>query len=260
MIVSVNEVLPIVNNLENGKSAGLDGLNDECLKYADVILSVLLSFYFTCIFKHIYLLSAMLDSVNRPLVKHKCGDLSDTSNYRPITISCIVSKILKNVILQRIEEYLWTADQFGFKVHHSTDLCVYTLTDFIEHFKNHSTSVDAIKTLDKMNHWLFFKKLIERQMPLCLVTILYYWYRHQVMFIRWGSSLSTGFRVTNGVLSLLLLNVYINDLSIRLNQTGIGGSIDGKFANHMIYADDLCVISLSSSGLLSLLNICTDYC
>ena len=28
----------------------------------------------------------------------------------------------------------------------------------------------------------------------------------------------------------------------------------------MIYADDLCVISLSSSGLQSLLNICTDYC
>ena len=68
----------------------------------------------------------MLDSVIIPLVKNKCGDLSDTSNYRPIAISCIVSKILENVILQRIEEYLWTTDnQFGFKAHHSTDLCVY---------------------------------------------------------------------------------------------------------------------------------------
>ena len=37
-------------------------------------------------------------------------------------------------------------------------------------------------------------------------------------------------------------------------------TIDGKFVNHMIYADDLCVISLSSSGLQSLLNICTEYC
>ena len=106
MIVSVNEVLSLVHNLESGKSAGLDGLNCECLKYADAILSVLLSFCFTCMFKHSYLPSAMLDSVIIPLVKNKCGDLSDTSNYRPIAISCIVSKILENVILQRIEEYL----------------------------------------------------------------------------------------------------------------------------------------------------------
>ena len=30
--------------------------------------------------------------------------------------------------------------------------------------------------------------------------------------------------------------------------------------NHVIYTDTLCVISISSSGLQSLLNICTDYC
>ena len=271
MHVTVNEVLSLVHSLKSGKSAGLDGLNGECLKYADVILSVLLSFCFTCMFKHSYLPSALLDSVIIPLVKNKCGDLSDISNYRPIAISCIVSKIFENVILLRIEEYLWTTDnQFGFKAHHSTDLCVHALTEFIEHFKNRSTSVyvaflDASKAFDKINHWLLFKKLIERQVPLYLVTILCYWYRHQEMFVRWGSSLSIGFRVTNAVcqgciLSPLLFNVYINDLSIRLSETGIGGSISGKFVNHMIYADDLCVISLSSSGLQSLLNICTEYC
>ena len=84
-------------------------------------------------------------------------------------------------------------------------------------------------------------------MPLYLVTILSYWYRHQVMLFRRGSSLSTGFRVTNGlrqggVLSPLLFNMYIHDLSIRLSETGIGGSIGGKFVNLLIYADDLCVI------------------
>ena len=89
MLVSVNKVLTLVDNLESNKSAGMDGLNGECMKNTDVILSVLLSFCFTYMLKHSYLLSAMLDSVIIPLVKNKSGDLSDKNNYRPIVISCI---------------------------------------------------------------------------------------------------------------------------------------------------------------------------
>ena len=91
MLVSVNEVLKLVDNLESNKSAGMDGLNGKCMKNVDVILSVLLSFCFTCMLKHSYLPSAMLDSVIIPLVKNKCGesgDLSDKNSYRPIAISC----------------------------------------------------------------------------------------------------------------------------------------------------------------------------
>ena len=85
------------------------------------------------------------------------------------------------------------------------------------------------------------------------------------MYVRWGSTLSTAFQVTNGVrkggiLSPMLFNLYINDLTIRLTNSGIGGTLGGKFVNHMIYADDLCIVSLSSSGLHYLLKMCTDHC
>ena len=43
MLDSVNKVLKLVDNLESNKSAGMDGLNGECIKHADVILS---GFYF----------------------------------------------------------------------------------------------------------------------------------------------------------------------------------------------------------------------
>ena len=66
------------------------------------------------------------------------------------------------------------------------------------------------------------------------------------MYVRWVSTLFTAFHVTNvvrqgGILSPMLFNLYINDLtlSIRLTNSGIGG----KFVNHMIYADDLCIVS-----------------
>ena len=65
------------------------------------------------------------------------------------------------------------------------------------------------------------------------------------MYVRWGSTLSTAFQVTNGVRQLsqggilspimMLFNLYINYLSIRLTNSGIGGTLD-KFVNHMIYA------------------------
>ena len=44
-----------------------------------------------------------------------------------------------------------------------------------------------------------------------------------------------------------------------LNCSGIGGYIGTSFNNHLCCADDLCLISLSSSGVQHLLNICNEY-
>ena len=72
------------------------------------------------------------------------------------------------------------------------------------------------------------------------------------MYIKWGSTFSGKFHVTNGVrqggvLSPLLFNVYVNELSECLNKSGIEGSMNGTtcITNHMLYADDikkLCII------------------
>ena len=138
----------------------------------------------------------MIKSIIVPLVKNKCGNLADKNNYRPIALSSIASKVFEHVILCRLEEYLWTNDnQFVFKPSHSTDLCVYALTEFIEFFKSRSTSIsvaflDASKAFDKISHWTLLKKMIDRDVPIYLVKILCYWYQHQEMIVQWGSCLS----------------------------------------------------------------------
>ena len=83
--------------------------------------------------------------------------------------------------------------------------------------------------------------------------------------MRWGYSISNVFNVTNGVrqggiLSPKLFNIYIDGLSNILNISLIGGSLGGKRINHMLYADDLCIVSLSSAGLQKLLSISDKYC
>ena len=99
-----------------------------------------------------------------------------------------------------------------------------------------------------------FKKMIGRDVPICLVKILCYWYQHQEMIVQWGSCLTNAVLVTNGVrqggiLSPMLFNIYIDGLSDILNKSTIGCSIGGNCINHMLYADDLCIVSLSSAGL-----------
>ena len=47
------------------------------------------------------------------------------------------------------------------------------------------------------------------------------------MYVKWGSTMSSKFQVTNGVrqggvLSPLLFDVYVNELSELLNKSGIG--------------------------------------
>ena len=51
----------------------------------------------------------------------------------------------------------------------------------------------------------------------------------------------------------------MDDLSIKLNQSGIGGVIGGHLINHLCYADDLCLRSLSSAGMQNLLDMCSTY-
>ena len=68
------------------------------------------------------------------------------------------------------------------------------------------------------------------------------------MSVRWGHSISNVFNVTDGVrqggiLSPKLFNIYIDGLSNILNNSLIGGSLGDKRISHMLYADDLCIVT-----------------
>ena len=91
--------------------------------------------------------------------------------------------------------------------------------------------LDASQAFDKINHLVLFKTLLNRGVPIYLVKGLCYWYQHQSIYVELGITLSSKFQVTNGVrqggvLSLLLVNVYVNELSELLNKFGIGGNTD----------------------------------
>ena len=236
-------------------------------------IHVLLSLCFSLCLTHGYMPLDMIKTTIVPVIKNKCGNLADSNNYRPIAIATIVSKLYESTFLYKCKEFLKTCDnQFGFKRKHSTEFCIYTLKEFIDYYKQRGTTIfvtflDGSKAFDKIDFWLLFQKLITKGFPVFIIKILAYWYCYQEMHDRWGSTSTSSFHVSNGVkqggiLSPMLFKVYMDQLSIRLNRSGIGGGggdIGGHLINHLCYADDLCLISLSSAGMQSLLDICNSY-
>jgi hypothetical protein len=146
--------------------------------------------------------------------------------------------------------YLHSERSYGILQKHNTSLFV--------------TFIDASKAFDRVNHWTLFHKLIERGVPLYLVKILVVWYTSQDMKVRWGRCVSEPFNVSNGikqggVLSPWLFNLYMDKLSIELSKLNIGARLAGRIMNHLGYADDLCIMSLTSCGMQRLLQCCDEY-
>ena len=94
--------------------------------------------------------------------------------------------------------------------------------------------------------------------------ILLFWYTKQTMGVKWGNCMSGYFYVSNGVrqggiLSPKLYSVYVDDLSDYLVKSQIGWQIDNVCVNHVMNADDICLMALSPAALQKLINICYDF-
>ncbi len=265
-----NELLVAMNSLKTGKSAGNDGLAAEAFKYTDKKIIVYITMLFNCILCHGYIPTKLMDTIIVPIVKDKKGDLSSKDNYRPIALTTVMSKVLETLILNRYESLLLSKDsQFGFKQNHSTDLCIYTLKQTIDYYRSKSSPIyicflDASKAFDRVNHGILLKKLINRNLPNIVIRILHVWYSCQCFYVKWGFRISSPFPATNGVrqggiLSPVLFNLYVDNLSEKLNSLDIGCYVNSVCYNHLIYADDTVLLAPSPKALQMLIDECITF-
>ena len=57
-----------------------------------------------------------------------------------------------------------------------------------------------------------------------------------------------------GNISRVYFNVYMDGSCVLITSSNIRGRIGHVFLNHLCYADDLCLITLSFAGIQKLLN------
>ena len=124
--------------------------------------------------------------------------------------------------------------------------------------------LDASKAFDRVNHFKLFTTLSKRNAPMYIIRILIFWYTSQTMYVLWNNTMSTGFNVSNGVrqggiLSPYLFCIHVDEISKMLNKVHVGCFVGTMLVNHLMYADDLVLLSPSAAGLSILLSICSTY-
>jgi len=99
---------------------------------------------------------------------------------------------------------------------------------------------------------------------MCFVGLLKHWYKEQTMQVKWGKHFSEPFHVPNGVrqggvLSPYLFAVYLDDLSNERNNIRAGCYTGEILLNHLMFADDMCVLFKCILWLQRILDVCQAY-
>ena len=151
----------------------------------------------------------------------------------------------------------------------ATDICIFTVKSVFKYYTKQNSTVftcflDAAKAFDRVSHWTLFSKMMYRNVSLAIVRIIAYWYQTQTICVKWGKVNSAYFNVSNGVrqggiLSPKLFAIYVDDLSHELTLCKSGCYVDDQCMNHVMYADDICLMAPSAIGLQKMLDVCFDF-
>ena len=269
-LFSWSDMLDAVFKLKTGKATSTFVKAEHIFNGCPELLSYL-HLLFNGLLIHSYLPYEFLCGTITPVVKDPNGDCSSSGNYRPITLGPLLLQVFEYLLLDKFGHYLETDDlQLGFKKSHSTSHAIFVLKECVNYYTMHGSNViatflDCSKAFDTVSHYGIFIKLMERQVPLCFLGIMMYWYLNMQARCLWQNVLSDYFHVPTGtkqggVLSPRLFSLYMDGLIQRLRKKGVGCFILGVFLACLLYADDICLLAPSRGSMQSMLQICEEFC
>jgi len=156
--------------------------------------------------------------------------------------------------------------QFGFNENRSTDMCTMMLKESVSYYVNSSSSVvciflDVLKAFDSVAYCQLFCLLIKRGIPAVIMRFLCNMYVDQRTTLVWNGVYSAMLSVSNGVnhggiANLIIFSLYIDELLLKLADSGVGCCFAKFYVDTLAYADDIVLLTPSASCMRTMLSYC----
>ena len=248
IVFSPDMVLEAIKKLKPSSSYGPDKVPNLILKRCANELSGPLATLFNFSFQESVLPNSWKSAHVRPLFKNN-GDPSDCSNYRPISLTSCICKVMEKIVKSEIVNFceanhIFPVEQHGFREKYSTVTQILKFCNQITKTVDAKNvrQVDAIyldfqKAFDKVSH----PKLLAKLGNLGISGKLFLWIKSFIIDrsqkVRFENAFSDEKRVSSGVpqgtvLAPLLFILFLHDIPETC-----------KFGSLKLFADDITMFS-----------------
>jgi len=270
--ISIEEVQEAIRGLKH-KAAGVDEVQAFMLKRLGKQGVQFILDFFNTIWTHALPPHTMKQS--QVTLIFKKGDIRDPGNYRPISVQCILAKVLSSIITTRMTEELETnaaipEEQGAFRSKRGCPMHISSVVQLIQmqherRLPTFSCFVDIAKAYDTCYRPALWAKLWDIGIQGRIWRYLFNFYQESESRIKLNEGYTEWFSPGQGVLqgdvaSPLLYSVFISGVVHEINKLNLGVEINPcRKAAIFLWADDICLLAPDETQLQTLMDTLSEY-